>query len=86
MGRHHSQLSDVPGNLADFAMALTGLPYAIISGGIALTNRLIADPSPSGCGCVGHPRIELCRDGSVRHHHYSICCVPRSYRCGGSCT
>jgi len=85
MGSHHSHLSDVPGNLADFAMALTGLPYAIVSGGIAITNRLIAGPSPSGCGC-GQPRIEQCLDGSIARHHYSVCCVPRSYRCGGSCT
>ena len=87
MVSHHSHLSDVPGNLADFALALTGLPYAIVSGGIAITNRLITGPSPFGCGCgCGQPRIEQCRDGSIVRHHYSVCCMPRSYRCGGSCT
>jgi hypothetical protein len=85
MGNPHSHLSDIPGNLADFAMALAGLPYAIVSRGGAITNRLIAGPSPLGCG-GGQPYIEQCRDGSIVRHHYSVCCVPRSYRCGGSCT
>ena len=75
------QLAELGDNLANLVGALVVNPIMMVAAGRRFTEAVFGIQPP----CHGHNvRIERTCHGIVRHH-YSCCCVPPCYGCGGCC-
>lgn len=76
-----SRLTQLGDNLAALAGALVANPIMMVAAGRRFTEDVFGLPPQSHHHGV---RIEHTCNGIVRHH-YSCCCVPPCYGCGGCC-
>ncbi len=75
-------LAQLGNNLAALAGAMASNAIMMVATGRRYTEGVLGIPPAQGHG-HGMAVEHTCR-GIVRHH-YSCCCVPRCYGCGGCC-
>ncbi len=79
MNGTHSRRAELGENLVALFGTLATLPVAFIGSGRRFAEGVFGISNSAGDGNV---RIEQTSCGIVRHH-YSCCCVPPCYGCGG---
>ena len=77
----NSRRAELGDNLAALFGTVAALPISFIAGGRRFSEGVFGISNGAGDGSVF---VERTCCGIVRHH-YSCCCVPSCYGCGGSC-